>query len=175
MDNKKTGTFIALASMILIASFARMIPHPPNFTPVLAMALFGGAYFNKKAFAFIAPLVAMFLADLFIGFHADLLAVYASVAATVALGFIMQKQTTIGKILLTSIASSVLFFLITNFSSWLTMGFYTKDLTGLMMSYEAAIPFFRNTLAGTIVFSTALFGGFELLKRTLLTTATAEN
>jgi hypothetical protein len=158
---------IAILAAILIAAALRLVPHWPNFTPIGAMALFGGAYFGKRALAFAAPLGALLVSDAVLGFHAGMPFVYGSVALIVLLGWAIAKRITPLSIAVAALASSVLFFAITNFGTWLASGMYPPTLTGLAACYVAAIPFFQNTLAGDLAFSALLFGGFALLEQRL--------
>jgi Family of unknown function (DUF6580) len=164
--NSKTITpkFIIITGMIFIAAFIRLIPHPPNFAPVAAMALFGGAYFNKKWAAFLIPLLAMFITDLFLGFHPTMWAVYLSFILIVGIGMLMIKQKKVSNIFLASVSASVLFFVVTNFSVWAAGLYYPKDLSGLAASYTAAIPFFHYTLLSDLFFVALMFGSYELVK-----------
>lgn len=158
-----TPGFLLITGMILFAAFARLIPHPPNFTPVAAMALFGGAYFNKKWMAFFIPLTAMFLSDLVIGFHSGMWAVYLSLILIAGIGMLFIRQRKIGNIILASVISSVLFFIITNFAVWTAGIYYPKTLSGLAVCYIAAIPFFHYTLLGDLFFVGVMFGLYHLI------------
>jgi hypothetical protein len=154
--------FIMLATMILAAAASRLIPHPPNFTPIAAIALFGGAQFAFKRAAFLVPLTAMFLGDLVLGLHARIPVIYGCFALIVCLGFWLREQRSAGRIIVAALAGSVLFFVITNFAFWASTSLYPKTVAGLAECYVAAIPFFRNTLAGDLFFTTVLFGGLAL-------------
>lgn len=162
---------LVLIALVLAAALSRLIPHPPNFTPIGAMALFGGAYFVSRLAAYAVPLAAMFVADAVFAatagwaFGAMTLAVYACIAASVALGRGMRSRVRPGPVVARSLASASLFYAVTNFAVWLGGGFYPRTGDGLIACYVAAIPFFGNTLAGYAVFGTVLFGGFELLQR----------
>lgn len=156
--------FLILTGMIFIAAFVRLIPHPPNFAPVAAMALFGGAYFTKKWAAFLIPLTAMLAADIILGFHGTMWAVYLSFVLIVGLGMLMIQQKKVSNIFLASVSASVIFFIITNFAVWAAGLYYARDLTGLAASYLAAIPFFHYTLLGDLLFVTLMFGSYELAK-----------
>ncbi|HSP88432.1 MAG TPA: DUF6580 family putative transport protein [Ignavibacteriaceae bacterium] len=164
MNSNLTPRFLVLAGLILVAAFTRLIPHPPNFTAIGAMALFGGAYFDKKYLAFAVPLTAMFLSDLIIGFHPGMYAVYLSFIFIVMIGMTLRDKKKIGNIILASVSASVLFFIITNFALWLTGNLYPKTALGLAACFTAAIPFFHYTLLGDLFFAGVLFGAFELLK-----------
>lgn len=154
--------FFAILGLILIVSITRLIPHPANFTPIAAIALFGGTYFHNKKIAFLVPLIIMFLTDLFIGFHNTIIAVYLSFVLIVALGFWLQKNKNLKNIILTTLISSIAFFVITNFSVWLTGSMYPKNLSGIIECYVAAIPFFRNSVLGDLFYVGVLFGAYEL-------------
>ena len=155
-----------LAAIVAAAAF-RLVPHFPNFTPIGAMALFGGAYFGKRGLAFVAPIAAMLLSDAIIGFHSGILFVYASVALIVLLGQLALSRPTVLRVGAAALTSSVLFFVITNFGTWLLSGMYPMTLSGLAACYVAAIPFFQNTIAGDLFYSALLFGGFALLERSV--------
>jgi hypothetical protein len=154
-----------LLSAIAAAAALRLVPHPPNFTPIGAMALFGGAYLGRRWLAFVAPLAALLLSDLVLGFYPEMIFVYLSVAIVVLIGHALSKRRTVLGVGAAAIASSVLFFLVTNFGVWLVMDYYPKSLPGLGACYVAALPFFQNTVAGDLFYSGLLFGGFALLER----------
>ena len=154
---------IALLSAIAAAAALRLVPHPPNFSPIDAMALFSGAYLGRRgAIAFAAPLGALFLSDLVLGFYRGMPTVYFSVALIVVIGWLALRQVSPLRVGAAAILSSVLFFAITNFGMWLSSGFYPRTLAGLEACYVAAIPFFQNTLAGDLFYATLLFGGFKV-------------
>ena len=158
---------IALLSAILVAAAFRLVPHPPNFTPIGAMALFGGAYFGRHALAFVAPLGALLLSDAILGFYSGMQVTYLAVALVVLIGWAVRARITPLRVAGAAVASSILFFAVSNFGVWLLGGMYPPTLSGLAACYVAAIPFFQNTLAGDLVFSALLFGGFALLERRL--------
>jgi hypothetical protein len=161
---KVSPRFLILAGLIIMAAIVRLLPHPPNFAPIAAMALFGGAYFNKKVFAFAVPLAALFLTDLFLGFHNTMWAVYLSFIVIVGLGMVMlQKKSTL-RVVLASVSASVLFFIVTNFAFWASDTLYPTTAAGLAACFTAAIPFFHNTLIGDLFFTGTMFGLFELAK-----------
>jgi hypothetical protein len=162
--NSVSQKFLVLTIMILVVAFTRLIPHPPNFTAIGAMALFGGAYFSRKSLAFAVPLIAMFLSDIIIGFHPGMYAVYLSFILIVMIGMSLRDKKKAGNIFLASVSASVLFFIVTNFAMWLTSGFYPKTAIGLAACFTAAIPFFHYTLLGDLFFAGVLFGAFELAK-----------
>lgn len=162
--DKISPRFFIMAMMIFVASFVRLIPHPPNFAPIAAMALFGGAYFSKKSLAFAVPLLAMIVTDAVIGFHSLMWIVYLSFALIVLIGMLMLKNVNIKNIVLASVTASISFFIITNFGVWAFGTMYPKNITGLIECYIAAIPFIQNTLLGDLFYSGIMFGAYELIK-----------
>ncbi|WP_290660932.1 DUF6580 family putative transport protein [Ignavibacterium sp.] len=161
---KITPNFLVVTLMVFAAAFVRLIPHPPNFAPIAAIALFGGAYFNKKSLAFAVPLSAMFLTDAIIGFHSGMWIVYLSFALIVVIGMLMLKKVNVKNVVLASVTASISFFFITNFGVWAFGTMYPKNIAGLIECYIAAIPFIQNTLIGDLFFSGIMFGVFEFAK-----------
>lgn len=159
--------FVALALFTVCGAFFRLIPHPYNFTPIVALALFGGAHFQDKKQAYAITFAAMFLSDLFLGFHELMWAVYGSFAVIVAFGFWLQKRRNPLWMAGASLTSSSFFFVTTNFAVWAFSSLYPKTLSGLVDCYIAAIPFFQNSLIGDLCYVALFFGGFELAERTL--------
>lgn len=145
--------------MIVAGALMRLIPHWPNFTPITAIALFGGTFLKRKELAFLVPVVAMLLSDLIIGFHSTMLPVYLSFIAIVAIGLFLQRRLTVVNTLTASLSASVLFYLVTNFASW-SSGImpYTMNVAGLMQSYIAGLPFFFNGVIGDFFYTSVLFG-----------------
>ncbi len=169
-----TSRFWFVLTVILAGAAMRLIPHWPNVTPIAAMALFGGAYFSKKYFAFIIPLAALFLSDLVLGFHSTMPAVYIGFVITVVLGMFMLRNPKLLNVIGASLSSTVIFFLITNFGAWLGSPMYPQNFAGLMESYTAGlaffnngslgISFFMNSLLGDLFYSGLFFGIFYLAK-----------
>ena len=167
---------LLLAGMIVVAALTRLLPHPPNFSPVEAIALFGGAYFASKQWSMVVPLLALLVSDLalgvlhgasyaaYVGGH-TFWSVYACIALSVVLGFGLRGTASSGRVIGYSLAGSVLFFVVTNFAVWLWDPLYPKTGAGLAACYAAAIPFFRWTVLGTLFYSALLFGGFALLRQ----------
>ena len=155
----------AILAAIVAAAILRLLPHPANFSPIDAMALFGGAYLGRRWLAFAAPLGALLLSDLVLGFYDGMWVQYLAVALVVMLGSIALRRVSIVRVAGAAIASSVLFFLVTNFGTWALSGMYPHSIAGLTSCYVAAIPFFQNTLAGDLFYAGLLFGGFALLER----------
>jgi hypothetical protein len=169
--------FLLVAGMIAAAAMMRVLPHPYNFTPIGAMALFGGAHFQRKRWAFAVPLLAMLLSDCALqlltprGFHSSMFVVYGTFALIVGMGTLLRGRIRPLPVLSASLAASLLFFLTTNFAAWTTDPQYPKTIAGLAMCYAAGLPFFShghsfflNTVAGDLFYSTLLFGGLALVE-----------
>ncbi|RJQ32198.1 MAG: hypothetical protein C4562_03980 [Actinobacteria bacterium] len=150
--------------LIVLAVILRLVPHMPNFAPIAALALFGGAYLNKK-WAIIIPLAAMFISDLYIGTYSwkIMASVYISFALVGLIGMYIRNHKNIFTVAGGALSGSLLFFVITNFAVWAFGSMYTHNLSGLFSCYTAAIPFFRATLAGDVFYTTAFFGSYELV------------
>lgn len=168
-----TRNFILLSALVIVAAASRLFDHPSNFTPVGAIALFGGAYFTNRKLAFLVPACAMLLSDLIIGFHHTMAAVYISFLAIGIIGYSIRKNITTGRVITASLASSILFFVATNFAVWTGGTLYPKTFDGLLQCYAAAIPFYQNSLFGSFLFNTVmgdlffnglLFGVFHLVQ-----------
>ena len=155
---------IALLSAILAAAALRLVPHPPNFSPIDAMALFSGAYLSRRsiALALAAPLAALLLSDALLGFYSGFWMTYLAVAAIALIGSAALGRRSAFRVGLAAVAGSISFFLISNFGTWALSGMYAHTSAGLVACYTAAISFFQNTLAGDLFYATLLFGGFAL-------------
>ena len=158
---------LVLFAGILLAAVSRLLPHPPNVTPVAAMALFAGAQFSHLAAACAVPLAAMVLSDVLLGFHSTMPFVYGSFLLIVLVGTQVRRRKTLLPVVMATLASSVLFFVVTNFGVWVMGTLYPKSWAGLTTAYVAALPFFRNTVLGDLAYVAVLFGGFALLERYL--------
>lgn len=154
-----------LILMILVAAFSRLIPHMPNFTAIVAMGLLAGAQFQNRTLAVLVPLAALLVSDLLIGFHGEMLWVYGSIAFISLLSVsLLNSQSRWTRIALVSLASSILFFLVTNFAVWLEAGLYPKTLMGLTDCYLMALPFLANQVAGDLFYSGVLFGAYAMVR-----------
>ena len=165
IQQKKIWEFLIALSLISMGAILRVLPHPPNFAPILAIALFGGVYFSRKI-AFVLPIAAMVIADIFIGYYEFSLMffVYGSFLLCVILGFWLKKHKkwyTIGG---AAIISAILFFIITNFAVWVFTPWYAKTIPGIIQCYLMAIPFFKNTLLSGLFYVTVFFGSYEMVK-----------
>jgi hypothetical protein len=166
-------TLLAIA-LILGAVFSRFIPHMPNFTPIAAIALAGGVYLDKR-FALLVPLAALLVSDYFIGFYSEVVWVYSSFLAIGVIGLWVRNHKNLYTVAGATFTGSVLFFVVTNFGVWAQSGWYPKNVEGLVACYTAAIPFFRNSLFGDLVYTAVLFGILELAQRLIPHPAKATN
>ena len=157
--------FSAISLAVLGAAALRILPHPPNFAPISAMALFGGAYLRRPWLALSVPIFALLLSDAVIGFYPYMEFVYVSFALVTLLGWLSLSRRSAMRIGAAAVASSLLFYLITNFGVWLYSTGYAHTANGLIACYAAAIPFLQNTVAGDLFYSAVLFGGFALFER----------
>lgn len=163
--------------LIIIAALTRLLPHPPNFTPIGAIGLFGAAYFERRWLALVVPFSALFLSDLLLNnviysnFYPGFTWitswwVYAAFALVMAIGWIILRQkASPQRIISASLTASVLFFLVSNAGVWAESVMYPKNIAGLMACYAAGLPFLGNTVMGDLVFSAVLFGGFAWVTR----------
>lgn len=157
--------------MVVAAALSRLLPHPPNFAPITAMALFAGATMGDKRLAFAVPLTAMLLSDTLLelttgwGFHSGMWMVYGAFCLVTMLGMRLQGSIRAGSVALTTLAGSVLFFVVTNLAVWAAGGLYPRTIDGLTACFVAALPFFQNSLMGDVFYATVLFGGFALAAR----------
>ncbi len=172
--------FVVISGMILLAAISRFLPiampSMANFSPVGAMALFGGAYFAKKQWAFIIPMIALWLSNLVLnnvfytkwyptfsfGFET---AVFVSFALVVGVGIIFLKKVNLTNLLTANVLGTVGFFLISNFFVWMSGKMYSQDFNGLITCYTMALPFLKNTLLSNLIFSAIMFGAFEYAQR----------
>jgi len=172
-ENKKiilrTGV---LPLLILIAAFSRIIPHMPNFSPLGAICLFGAAHFVKKWQAFLIPLAATWISDLYINnviygqyypeftwFYEGFYWQYGAYALITLAGLLLLQRITVAKLGVAALGSSAIFFLITNFGCWPA---YPQTFSGLMTCYVAGIPYLKGTLCGDLFYTGILFGVFAL-------------
>ena len=161
-----------IVSLILAAAFSRLLPHPANVAPVAAIALFAGATL-PRAMAFIIPLAAMLLSDLVIGFHSTMLFVYGAMLCTAGIGMLLRSKMRLFNIVGASLVASVLFFVVTNFGTWMVGGIYPLTGEGLVACFVAALPFFVNTVLGDLGFCALLFGVFSLAEQRFLKARTS--
>lgn len=165
INNPPAGGHTILATaigLVILGASARLLPHPANFAPLAAIAIFGGLYLPKKL-AILVPLSAMLLSDVLIGFYSwkIMLVVYSSFALT---GYISTKiRDSFSSVLSVTLAGSILFYLTTNAAVWAFGTMYSHNFAGLMQSYTMALPFFRNSLLGDLFYTGILVGTYQLI------------
>ena len=170
--NSSFTFLVILAVLIVLGVAGRLLPHPPNFTPMAAIALFSGFIFMKRYMAILAVVVTMLLTDYFaFGFLSpewfaskSMWVVYLSLLFPIVFKNFLQKKLGLLRITGAALASSTVFFLATNFAVWAFSPMYEKTWSGLVLCYTMAIPFFQNTLAGSAFYGAIMFGGYEGLK-----------
>ena len=164
----RTPRFLVLTLLVLAAAATRalplLVPHIWNFTAVGALAIFAGAQFNDRRLAFIMPLAAMAISDLFIG-NGFIPTVYIGFIAMVVCGVLISKRKSVANLFLSSICGAIIFYLITNFALLYPATLYPHNLSGIIASYVAGLPFLNNMLASNLIYGTVLFGAFYLLEK----------
>ena len=150
--------FLAITSIIALSLF-RLIPHPPNFTPIFAISVFAGIKFKDNLFSYLVPVFAMLVSDAIIGFHSGMIIVYLAIVLS---AFISRR---FNKINTSVLGSCILFYLITNFQVWVMSSSYPKSLTGILECYTLAIPFLGMTLLSTFFYSYVLFYVYSFLSK----------
>lgn len=169
--------FPVLCVLLLLAIASRLIPHPANFAPMGAMALFGSAYFNRKYLALFLPIFATWISDLFINnviyaqyypkftwFYEGFYWQYGTYVLIGLLGLVIFKKVNFKRILAGGLVSTILFFMISNFGCWIGSTTYPQNFGGLMECYAMGIPFLKGTLLGDLFYCGVLFGSFEFIK-----------
>ena len=149
---------VFVVSLIFFAILSRFLPHPPNFTPIAAIALLSSKGFTNRWVVFLIPIVSLFISDLFIGLHATIPFVYISFILIALLGLYVKKINIVSVLL-----SSTIFFLVSNFGVWLL--YYPISTEGLVQCYTLALPFFLNTVLGDLVYGALLIYPFYALQR----------
>jgi hypothetical protein len=158
-------TFVVIG-IVLAAAVLRLAPHPMNFAPIGALALFSGAYFSSRRAALAIPLLSLIAGDIFTGFHQLIPFVYASFLVSVAIGFLLRRKKSAPRIGAATVAGAIQFFIVTNFALWASsISSFPKTATGLAACYIVGIPLFWNTLAGDAFYTALLFGGMALAER----------
>ncbi len=161
-SENNSDILIGLA-LVAVGLAARVAPHPDNFTPVTAIALFAGVVL-PASIALTLPLIVMIASDLYIGPHDLFWLTWASFAAVSLLGAAVSRKPRVGAILLSTLAGSLFFFFTTNLGVFLFENMYPKTVQGLVQCFVMALPFLKNSLAGDLFYSAVLFGGFAAAK-----------
>ncbi len=159
-DNQKI--LISVIALISFGVLLRLIPHPANFAPITAIALIGGAVL-KGHWAWFLPLATMITSDAIIGFHNTILFTWGSFLIIGILSArVLSSRLKLDNVLISAMAASVFFYVVTNFGVWFSGGLYEHTMSGLLLSYQNGLPFFRNTFMGDIFFSISLFYAYQL-------------
>ena len=140
-------------TLILILALSRLIPHPPNFTPIIAVAILSGYFFKNLYLSFLVLITSMIVADFFIGFYDNMLVTYMTLIFISFTFYKVGSKLNYKNLFLFSLFGSLIFFIITNFGVWALGSLYEKNLKGLIECYILAIPFFGNTFLSTLVFA----------------------
>jgi len=159
MNNQKLN-YILILGLISLGILSRFLPHPANFTPIAAIALFVGAKLNSKIAPFVS-LAIIIISDLFIGLHDVIIFTWGSFLITSLIGIYIRHKKGIFPIIGGALLSSILFFVITNFGVWMVGKWYEPNLSGLIKCYTLALPFFRNTLLSDLLYTGIFFGIYE--------------
>jgi hypothetical protein len=176
MKKKINLRFGILVAIVGLATLSRVgtAGHPFNFAPIGALALFSGCYFSGRLSKFLIPLLAVWIGDLFVNFilfekwmlvYDGFYWQYGCYVLFVLMGTVLSKRIKPLTVAGSSVAASLLFFLVTNFGVWISGTMYSHTVSGLLTCYTAAIPFFGNTFAGDLFYSAAMFGLFELARK----------
>lgn len=167
---KFKNTLLALG-LIGALAITRFLPHPPNFTPVLSVAIFGAAVFSQRFVGILAALAAMALSDIAFGWHSTLPYVYGAMVLGGVIAFTLRNNRSVGRLIAVTLSSSILFFIVTNFGVFVSQNLYPRTLSGLAACYTMALPFLKNSLAGDLLFTLALFAVYHFLTRKQLVAA----
>ena len=160
-----TPRFWLAFALVTTGVVLRVVPHPWNFAPIGAIALFGGAKFDRRAFGIAMPLLTMLIGDAFIGFHSAMPVIYATYALIAVIGMFLRNRESVPAVGGAALLSSTIFFITTNFDMWARGTTYAKTAAGLVTCYVAAIPYFGNTIASDLLFSAIFFGAFAIAER----------
>tara|TARA_B100001027_G_scaffold47413_1_gene31141 strand:- start:292 stop:807 length:516 start_codon:yes stop_codon:yes gene_type:complete len=163
----KYSVYFGLGLIILLA-LSRLIPHPPNFTPILGMAVFSGAIINRKIVAYLVPLAAMFISDLYLGLHSGMPIIYFTLAICVLIGTFIESRVTILNSILGITAGVLIFYLITNFTVWYGSGMYENSFSGLITCYVMGLPFLQNTFISSLIYGMGAFLIYEVINKRLI-------
>lgn len=156
---EESWTSWLVVGLILVGIVSRLVPHPWNATPLTAIALFGGTYVSKRWSLFL-PLGIIALSDLVLGWHSTMPFTWGAFVATGLLAWWIRVRPSAARIVAGSLLGSVIFFVVTNFGVWAMQTLYPKTAAGLWECYVAGLPFFRNALAGDLIYTGVLFGMF---------------
>lgn len=156
---------LAILGFIMIGVISRLLPHPPNFTSLNAIALLGTIYFQNRWISLAMVFSTLFLSDLFIGFHSTMPFVYLSFGLIISLGYHFKSHRFLKTAPLLCFCSSLLFFFVSNFGVWMTSSLYPKTISGLGVCYLAAVPFLMNQIMGDLVYISILLSYVYMIEK----------
>lgn len=152
-------------TIVALGAAARLLPHPWNFTPLVAIGLFAGAHARRAGTGALVTLLSLALSDVVLGFYRGFEWVYVAALIPVLFGRLGRNRGGVAGIAAAAFASSLSFFVITNFAVWAAGQLYPRTLAGLGACYVAALPFYANQIAGDAFYTVLMFGGYALLTR----------
>ncbi len=165
----RDSRFALRVALVLVAAaaVARVAPHPWNFTPLVAIALFGGATQARLAYALATTVGALVLGDIALGLfpYEGMVWVYGAALGIVLVGRALRRRSGAAWTIAAALAGGALFYVVSNFGVWAAGTLYPRTLAGLIDCYVAAIPFYRNQVAGDLVYVSSLFGALALARR----------
>lgn len=179
--SKSTKQILIIVGIVLFAAMSRLFPHPDNMTPTVAICLMSVAFIKNNYLKFVVPALAIVFSDFLLdqvtgyGFHSSTGLVYGAFALVMLIGVFLLKKVSVFRTIIASVSSSVVFYLVTNFALFYTaspvnnpaMAAYRHDISGILSSYEAGLPFFRNMLLGDLLFCGILFGAYYVVSKAL--------
>ena len=154
--------------LILFSGLSRLVPHPWNLTPILAACLFSGYKIKPIGLAIFIPIFTVFISDILLGIYNGISWVYISYIFIIGIGLFLSKFNSIQSKIISTISGTLIFFLISNFGVWISAELYPKSIDGLISCYLAGIPFYKNTLIGTVFYSSVFFTISELLEKRII-------
>lgn len=149
-------SFQLAVALVAIGVIFRLLPHEANFAPVAALSLLAGALLGWR-YALAVPLGIMLISDLVIGFYSSMAFTWLGFLLIAAFGMLFRKSSLTKRVVLGSLGSAVIFFVVSNLGVWLMSGMYQLNLAGLVECFTLALPFFRATLLSDIVYSGVFF------------------
>ena len=168
MMKSNKNKYYAIIGIIILLATARLLPHPPNFTPILGMAVFSGAIISRRLIAYLIPLAAMLLSDLYLGLHSSIPIIYFSLAVCVLIGTFIEPRVSILNSFLGISLGVLVFFLITNFMVWYGSGMYEYSISGLMTCYFMGLPFVQNTFISSILYGMGAFLIYDIINKRMI-------
>ena len=161
---------------LAVIFFGRVLPHPYNFTPLIAVTLLSSYAISNRILALLVPLMGFWLSDLFMNniiyagyyskftiFNSGMIWTYGAIVLVGLMGSSFIKKISSGKVVLASLSGSTIFYIISNFGVWTLSPMYAKSAAGLIQCYSLALPFYGTSLIGDLLYSSLLFGAYQLV------------